>query len=356
MQRRGEGVTISSIFFCLTGLKRNSLYRKDSVFQEISGIAKKLWIGGDISRFPVEIFMSHRAEKFRDGIPLFLRKFQVSKSFLDEKGGITFFRRNLQVSQCRKFSLASLEGFRRFGCRKFFCITGGIIFFRRKFWASQCWKFLWASLQNFRNFGVLKIFIHNRGYDVFPSQSFCMTVLNYFIGEHCGVSEKFFYRIFPCIGGGASRFCQSLLFHRTERKLFVKETICFPEKFWYRNKLMDKSGHFTIFSRKFYVSQCRKFRRGILLFLKNFLVSKISFWIKRGVSRFSTETFWSHSAEKIRGHPLKVLENFGRREILFIIGGFRFFRRKVFVWQFQNISLENTVVFQKKSFIENFRA
>ena len=198
----GEGVTISSIFFCLTGLKRKSLYRKDSVFQEIPGIAKKLWIGGDISRFPVEIFMSHRAEKFRDGIPLLLRKFQVSKSFLDEKGGITFFRQNLQVSQCRKFSLASLEGFRRFGCRKILCITGGIIFFRRKFWASQCWNFLWASLQNFRNFGVLKIFIHNRGYDVFPSQSFCLTVPNYFIGEHCGVSEKFFYRNFPCIGGG----------------------------------------------------------------------------------------------------------------------------------------------------------
>ena len=40
-----------------------------------------------MSRFSVEIFMSYSAEKFREGILLFVRKFLVSKSFMDEKGG-----------------------------------------------------------------------------------------------------------------------------------------------------------------------------------------------------------------------------------------------------------------------------
>ena len=35
--------------------------------------------------------MSHRVEKFRKGILLFLRKFLVSKSFMDEKGGYHVF-------------------------------------------------------------------------------------------------------------------------------------------------------------------------------------------------------------------------------------------------------------------------
>ena len=36
--------------------------------------------------------MSHSAEKFRKGIILFLRKFPVSKSFMDEKkGGVSRF-------------------------------------------------------------------------------------------------------------------------------------------------------------------------------------------------------------------------------------------------------------------------
>ena len=68
-----------------------------------------------ISLNSVENFLSHSAEKFRKGILLFLRNFLVSKSFMDEKGGITFFCRKFLVSQCRKISWASLQCFRKFG-------------------------------------------------------------------------------------------------------------------------------------------------------------------------------------------------------------------------------------------------
>ena len=73
-------------------------------------------------------------------------------------------------------------------------------------------------------------------------RNFCLTVPKYFIGEHFGVSEKFFYQKFSCIGGEASRFCRNFLSHRTETKSFIKDPFCFPEIYWYRKKIMDKRG------------------------------------------------------------------------------------------------------------------
>ena len=43
--------------------------------------------------------------------------------------------------------------------------------------------------------------------------------------------------------------------------------------------------------------------------------------MKKGVSRFSVESFWSDSAKKICGHPFDVSESLAYRKILFIIGG-----------------------------------
>ena len=99
--------------------------------------------------------------------------------------------------------------------------------------------------------------LYSKGYHDFPSNSFCLSKPKIFIGEHFGVSAKFFYRKISWIrrGRGASRLCRIFLSHRAETKSF-------PEKFWYRKKFMDKRGHITIFSRKFYVSQCQKFSSG----------------------------------------------------------------------------------------------
>ena len=38
--------------------------------------------------------------------------------------------------------------------------------------------------------------------------------------------------------------------------------------------------------------------------------------MKTGVSRFSIENFWSHNAEKFRGHPFNVSEILGYRKML----------------------------------------
>ena len=79
------------------------------------------------------------------------------------------------------------------------------------------------------------------------------------------------------------------------------------------------------------------FLKGILLFLRKILFQKV-LWMKRGVSRFSVENFWSHSFENIRGHPFDVSENLGYRKILCIIGGITIFRLNFFVSQCRKTS------------------
>ena len=191
-------------------------------------------------------------------------------------------------------------------------------------------------------------------YHDFPSKSFCLTVPKYFIGEHFGVPENFFNRKFSCIGGGHHGFVEIFLSHRTETKSFVKEPFCFPKNFWYRKKFLDKRGHITIFSRNFYVSQCRKISWvNPTVFQKISGFEKFYGW-KSGVSRFSVEKFWSQSAEKFRGQPFNVSENLGYRKILCIIGGITFFLRKFLVSECRKISWAALQCFRKFGVSKNF--
>ena len=65
------------------------------------------------------------------------------------------------------------------------------------------------------------------------------------------------------------------------------------------------------------------------------------------VSHFSVENFWSHSAEKFRGHPFNASENLGYRKNLCILGGITIFRRKFFVSQCRKISWASLQCFRK---------
>ena len=124
-----------------------------------------------------------------------------------------------------------------------------------------------------------------------------------------------FIENFHALEGGASRFCRNFLSHRTQTKSFVKEPFCFPEIFWYRKKLWIRGG-ISRFSVKIFLSHsAEKFRKGILLFLRNFLVSK-SFMDEKGVSRFSVENFLSHRAEKLRKGTLECFTDFGHQKMV----------------------------------------
>ena len=110
---------------------------------------EKVWIrgggGGGVSRFSVENFLSHSAEKFRRGILYCCNNSGYRKSLIREGGSIKIFRRKFFVSQCRKIP--------------------------------------WESLQCLRKFGVSKNFMHNSFHIImhnnnhkFPPKVFCLTV------------------------------------------------------------------------------------------------------------------------------------------------------------------------------------
>ena len=89
----------------------------------------------------------------------------------------------------------------------------------------------------------------------------------------------------------ASRFCRNFLSHMTETKSFVKEPFCFWGNYWFQKVL----------------------------------------WMKRGVSRFFVENFWSHSAEKFRRRTLQCVTNFGYRKLLCIRRGITIFLLNFFL-------------------------
>ena len=136
--------------------------------------------------------------------------------------GITIFRRKFFVSQCRKLLWSSLQCFRTVGIlknsmhtrgyhvstsklfglkvpkncvREYYCFWEKILvsksfmdekaritFMLLKILVSQCRKISWASPQCFRKIGVLKKSMHTRGYHVFPSKLFGLTVPKTFVG------------------------------------------------------------------------------------------------------------------------------------------------------------------------------
>ena len=149
------------------------------------------------------------------------------------------------------------------------------------------------------------LWIKGGGYHDFPSKSFCLTVPKYFIGEHFGVSEKFFYRKFFCINFHHG-FCQNFLSQDRNGKL-CKGTLLFSRKFLVSKKNLWMRGGISRFSVEIFVSHsAEKFCKGILLFLRKFLVSK-SFmdekWGGGGVSRFSVEIFCLTVPKNFAGIP-----------------------------------------------------
>ena len=62
----GRGITVSSNFF-VSQDRNEKLCKGTFLFSGIFLVSKKIWIRGGLSRFSVEIFMSHSAEKFHRG-------------------------------------------------------------------------------------------------------------------------------------------------------------------------------------------------------------------------------------------------------------------------------------------------
>ena len=151
-----------------------------------------------ISLNSVEKSLSHSADKIRRRTLLCFERILVSKSFKQRRG--------------------KLHGF----VEIFFYLTGPK-------------KLRQGTIVCFRKFPVGKniLWIRQGGITIFR-RSFCPTVPKYFIGEHFGVSEKFFYRKFSCIGGGRGiTVLSKFLVSQDRNEKLCRGTLPFSGKFIY---------------------------------------------------------------------------------------------------------------------------
>ena len=159
-------------------------------------------------------------------------------------------------------------------------------------------------------------------------------------------------------GGGLSRLLgQNLLSHSTEK--FRWGTLQCIGKFRVAKNFMHKKG-ISLNSVEVSLSHSAdKIRRRTPLCFERILVSK-SFKQRRGeASRFFRKKIFLTGPKKLRQGTILCFRKFlVGKNILWIRGGggVSRFSVEVFVSLYRNISLENTLVFQKNSFIGNFHA
>ena len=240
--------------------------------------------------------------------------------------GITIFRWKNFVSQFEKFrrgnrlcltkfrvskNFMPKRGISRFYTKKYCCLTVPIILRR-------------GTLLCFRKFLVPKKLMDKRGegrreYHDFPSKNVCLTVPEKFRRGNLQCVTNFGYRKILCFRDLSHNFVE--IFFVSVLKNFVGEPLwsVYQKKSGIEKKIMDKKGG-----------------------------------REEGVSRFSVEKFWSHSAKTFRGHPFNVSENLGYRKILCITGGITFFRRIMMVSQCRKNSRASLENFRKIGVSKNF--
>ena len=212
--------------FCLT-VSKNFVDEQFGVSENF-GYRKNFLHEKGISRFSVENFLSHSTEKLRRRTLLCFRKILVSKIFMHRREA-SWFCRNFFVSQDRKISL-----------RGPFCVSeifwyeknfldeiGGITFFRRKFFVSQGKKNSWGNASMFQNIRVSKNFMHKKGISLFSVENIMSHSTEKIRRGTLCFKKIRVSKIFMHERGGASRYCRKKS-HRTETKNLARETSCFP--------------------------------------------------------------------------------------------------------------------------------
>ena len=133
-------------------------------------------------------------------------------------------------------------------------------------------------------------------------------------------------------------------------------TLRWIRKFRVAKNFMHKKGISLNSVEKSLSHSADKIGRRTLLCFERILVSKI-FKRRRGeASRFSRKFFYLTGPKKLRQGTILCFRKFlvGKNNLWIRGGGYHFV--EVFVSLYRKISLENTLVFQKTSFIDNFHA
>ena len=165
--------------FCLTLPK--SFVSIPWIFLKTWGIEKFLCIIGGITNFRRNIFVSQCRKILWASLQCF-RKIEVSKNFMHKRGYQNFPSKNFCLSVPKIFVRESYCFWKNFWFQKVLWMKARITFLFLKFLVSQCRKISWASPQCFRKIGILRNSMHTRGYHVFPSKLFGLTVPKTFVG------------------------------------------------------------------------------------------------------------------------------------------------------------------------------
>ena len=252
---------------------------------------KNLWMRGggkeeekSITIFCRKIFVS-KCRKTSQGNPsvLCFRKLPVAKNFMDKKGAVSRFSfENFLSHSAENFRRGTLQGVTDFGYRKILCLGALCHNFSSNFFVSQYRKTLHGnpSVLCFRKFLVAKKFMDKRERGIiktflrifFVSESRKLSSRNPSVFQKVSGTEE-------CQGeerGWVSRFSvKTVLSNSTES--FRRRTLLSSTRFLVSKKFIDKrgqqaeEGNITNFSRKIFLSQCRKTLQGnpsVLYFTK----------------------------------------------------------------------------------------
>ena len=146
--------------------------------------------------------------------------------------------------------------------------------------------FRWGTLRCIRKFHVSQNFMHKKGISLNSVVKFLSHSADKIRRRTLLCFERILVsKIFKQRRGEASGFCRNFFFSQ-DRKNFTREPFCFPENFWYRKKLWIRGGISRSSVEIFVSHSVEKFCKGILLFLRKFLVSKSFMHEKGGITFF----------------------------------------------------------------------
>ena len=241
-----------------------------------------------VSRLFVQIFLSHRTEKLCWGTIGCIRKFRLSKIFLQEKGISKFSHEFFCLIVPKNFVGSPFCVSKKFRSRKFSCIGGGrhgIV----EIFLSECRKDSWEALQCFRKIWVSKNPRHKKGISLFSVETFLSQSAEKIRGKPFNVSEKFGYRKTLGIKRGYRYF---LLKHFCLRvpKIFVGKHLNVSEKFGYRKTLCIKRGYHYYPLKSFSLTLPKNFVGEPFWVSKKITYRKMS-CIGRGAPRFCRNFF-----------------------------------------------------------------
>ena len=266
------------------------------MYRKISGIEKFYASERGAITFLRRKLLSHSTEKFRWRPVRCFRKFRVSQNFLHKKGislnSWEIFCLRVPIKFVGEHFCVSKE----FWYRKFSSKGGGKLHgFVEIFLSHSTGKTSPGNHSVFQKIsGREKIFMVKRmrvEVSQFSVEKFLSHCTKIFHWRTLWCFRNFFNRNFSSIGGGHHAFGEFFLSHRTETKSVVKEPFCFPEIFWYR-KIFWIRGGISRFSVEIFMSHsAEKFRKGILLFFRKFVVSKSLMNEKRGYHVFPSKIF-----------------------------------------------------------------